>query len=415
VATGTLTDAERRRTLAVQLECALLAARQAARTTGNPGPLPALRILAHANPGAIDPDALDGNWGRAWHRFADMVRIVHGRVPEDPRDFVAHAPLPAVDAYVDLVDGEAEPSWWSGRTPDERKYLARRTRELPRLVDAATSGDITVLDRLEELLPADNAAVLRRARACAAAGMCPCDLYDDRGLWLLMLRLWAPAGLVTPNAGAFHRWAAFRRAYDLTLARCYDLAWAQVCAFPALSRPATRLQKEVENLRAYLTVVRAQDGESLRQAMGILRGIRGHRTASGNYQMIRHQFSLTINERGPFENPYLVLGVEHGTPTDTWKQVWRRARAESGDDIDRLSLVNEAKDRIMALERDGTGPVFVVPLDGDMLAPHAERPPVHLPHGPCPNGTRDSLSQAVDELREEALRELLGTLPGEKR
>jgi hypothetical protein len=407
-----LTDAERRRALAVQLERALLAARQAARTTGDPGPLPALRALAFANPRTLDFDALDGDWGPAWRRFADMVRIIHDRVPEDPRDFVAHAPLPAVDAYVDLVDGEVDLSWCEDRTVDQRRYLALRTRELSHLVDAAVAGDVTVLDRLEEILPDGNAEAVRRVRACAITGEWSPDFYDDRGLWLLMLRLWAPTGPLSPNASSFHRWAAFRRAYDLTRSRSYDAAWEQVSAFAVLPRPTTRLQKEVENLRAYLTLVGHEGSEPMRQALEILRGIRDYKAGSANYEMVLRQSKQTINKRSSFENPYLVLGVEHGAQTAAWRRAWRRARAESGDDIDQLSRVNEAKDRITAREQDGVEHMFIVPLYVDTLTPYALRAPVNLPRRRFPNGTQDSLPRAIDELRAEALVELIGTVRG---
>jgi hypothetical protein len=408
-------DAERGWALAVQLERTLLAARQAARTTGDPGPLPALRALAHGDPRALDPDTLNRDWGPAWQRFADVVRITHGRVPEDPRDFVAHAPLPAVDAYVDLVDGEVNPSWWSGRVFEQRRYLALRTRELSHLIDAAVSGDVAVLDWLKEVLPAANGEAIRRIRAGATTGKWSPDFYEDRGLWLLMLCLWSPASPISPNAGSFHRWAAFRRAYDLTRSRSYDAAWEQVSSFEALPRPATRLQKEVENLRAYLILVRDEDSEPIRQAMEILRGIRDYKADSANYELVRRQSKRTRNERGSFENPYLVLGVEHGAQTAVWRRAWRRARVKSGNDIDQLSHVNEAKDRITARERNGIEPMFVIPLYAETLTPYTQRAWVHLPRGPFPNSTRDSLPQAMDELRVEALLELIGTMRGRAR
>ena len=119
------------------------------------------------------------------------------------------------------------------------------------------SGDVTVLRRLEERLPKGNAAVLRGLHAGAERGDWPAEFDNDRGLWLLMLRLWAPEGIIRPARSAFHRWAAFRRAYDLTLNGSFGTAWSQIAAFAAQSKPATRLQKEVENLRAYLMLVRS--------------------------------------------------------------------------------------------------------------------------------------------------------------
>lgn len=150
----------------------------------------------------------------------------------------------------------------------------------------------------------------------------------------------------------------------------------------------------------------------MRQAIEILRNIRGCKAGSANYEMVRRRSKQTINKRGSLENPYLVLGVEHGAQTAVWKRAWRRGRAESGDDIDQLSRVNEAKDRITARERDGAERMFVVPLYADTLKPYTLHASVHLPHGPLPNGTQDSLPQAIGELRADALVELIGIVHG---
>jgi hypothetical protein len=277
------------------------------------------------------------------------------------------------------------------------------------------SGDVSVLDRLEEVLPAGIGEAVRRIRAGATTGQWSPDFYEVRELWLLMLCLWSPARPISPNAGSFHRWAAFRRAYDLTLSRSYGAAWEQVSSFEALPRPATRLQKEVENLRAYLILVRDEDSEPIRQAMEILHGIRDYKADSANYELVRRQSKRTRNERGTFENPYLVLGVEHGAQAAVWRRAWRRARVKSGNDIDQLSRVNEAKDRITAREQNGIEPMFFIPLYAETLTPYTQRAWVHLPWGPIPNSTRDSLPQAIDELRMEALLELIGTMRGRTR
>ena len=447
--TEALPDAAQRKALALQLERAMLAARRAARLSEDPGPLPALRILAYADVSSIDPDTLSGDWGPAWRRFADMVLISHDRQPKDPHGFASLAPLPAVDAYIDLAPDAVQLSWWSGRPAEERLYLAARTRpgglsdadlaalgwwdeyhrrrlarglpyragedagsELYRLLDAVVSGDVTVLRRLEERLPKGNAAVLRRLHAGAEKGDWPAEFDDDRGLWLLMLRLWAPEEVIGPARSAFHRWAAFRRAYDLTLNRSFGMAWSQIATFTAQSRPATRLQKEIENLRAYLTLVRSPSAAAMQQATTVLGGIRGYTVAKCNLELVRRQSQLTTNDRRPWENPYLVLGVDHGASPEVWKQAWRRTRTEKAHDIDQLSRVNEAKDMIMTLERDGTngwGRVFILPLDGKTLRPYTEHVSRHLlpgPH-PYPNRTCHLLGQAVEQLRSEAIRELL--------
>ena len=56
--------------------------------------------------------------------------------------------------------------------------------------------------------------------------------------------------------------------------------------------------------------------------------------------------------------------------------------------------------------------MFIVPLYADTLTPYALRAPVNLPRGRFPNGTQDSLPRAIDELRAEALVELIGTVRG---
>jgi hypothetical protein len=128
--------------------------------------------------------------------------------------------------------------------------------------------------------------------------------------------------------------------------------------------------------------------------------------------MVQRQSQLTTNDRQPWENPYLILGVDHVAPPEVWKQAWRRIRTEKAHDIDQLSRVNEAKDMITTLERDGTngwGQVLIVPLDAKTLRPFTEQVSRHLlpgPH-PYPNRTRHLLAQAVEQLRSEAIRELL--------
>ena len=80
-------------------------------------------------------------------------------------------------------------------------------------------------------------------------------------------------------------------------------------------------------------------------------------------------------------------------------------------DIEELSRINEARDTIMALERDGEdgrGRVFIVPLEPNFLTPHTEWPSqrlVPLPR-PSPSQTSHLLEVAVQRLRSEAIREV---------
>ena len=310
--------------------------------------LSALQSLAQPSLNSVNPDAMFAGWGPKWRCFADMALISASLKPLDPRGFVSQAPLPAVDVYVDVATELPEPHWWSNRPPEERRYLTARTRpvqlheedlaalgwweefhrrryaqglpyraqeggdsELFRLLDAAASGEISVLDRLTELLPPANAAAVRQLRAGAETAQWPIDFYSDRGLWLIMVRLWPPSQVIDPGRSPFHRWAAFRRAYDFTLERSFDAAWQQITAFTELSSPATSLQKEVENLRAYLTLIGSAQTDALERAISLLKGIGGSRVASKNLQWARSRRRLTVNDRGsPRVSPSTSAGSQ---------------------------------------------------------------------------------------------------------
>jgi hypothetical protein len=410
--------------------------------------LPAVRCLAEPSLGSVDVSTLCRDWGPGWRRFADLALIITGRSPLDPGGFLSQAPVPAVDAYIETLGEPPHPEWWANRPPDERRYLAARTRpalldaddllalgwweeyhrrryiqrlsyqaedtdsELYRLLDAASYGDISVLDRLAELLPPDNAAVMRQLQEGAKSHQWPVEFYEDRGLWLIMARLWAPGDVIDPARSAFHRWVAFRRAYDLTLEWSFDAAREQIIAFGEPPKVATPFQKEVINLRAYLTMIRSAD-KGLDGAMALLKGICRSPQAGKNLAWLRKRKAVMVNEREPAENPYLVLKVAHGAPTTEWRRSWMAIRSASKDDMNVLSAANEARDRILALERDelvDTGRVFIVPLDRQFITPHLIQPsPVLLPKSaPFPSRTDErQLSAALDKLRLEALSEFL--------
>jgi hypothetical protein len=411
--------------------------------------LPAVRCLAEPSLGSVDVSSLCSDWGPRWRRFADLALIITGRSPLDPGGFLSQAPIPAVDAYIETLGEPPHPEWWANRPPDERRYLTARTRpalldaddlltlgwweeyhrrrylqglsyqaeedadsELYRLLDVASHGDISVLDRLAELLPPDNASVIRQLQEGAAPHQWPVEFYEDRGLWLIMARLWAPGKVIDPARSAFHRWVAFRRAYDLTRERSFDAAREQINAFGEPPKVATPFQKEVINLRAYLTMIRSAD-KGLDEAIALLKGIRRSPQAGKNLAWLRKRKTVMVNEREPAENPYLVLKVAHGAPATGWRRSWMAIRSASKADMDALSAANEARDRILALERDelvDQGRVFMVPLDRQFITPHLIQPsPLLVPKpAPFPSRTDEQrLSAAMDKLRQEALTEFL--------
>jgi hypothetical protein len=435
-----------RKALAVELERAMLAARKASRDLENPDNAklatlyPALRSLVRLS----DLDELRVGGGPAWRRFADASLVELGQRPVDPRLFTQTAPLPVVDGLADFKPPVILPFWLSARdSEDERRYLTARvfpnllteddlmalgwqeeldrrrsarglpcdedSSELYRLLSDAIAGRPADLDRLLKLLPKDNAARLRQLINGADKGDWPTEYCNDRGLWPLMYRLWSPDLAISPKRSAFHQWAAFYRAYLLIRSGKFDQAWSQMKVQPVSPKPLTHLHKEIENLRAYSAIVRTQDCVAAKEARSRLNSIQGSQSARVNLVLVRDQLALTVNARETLQNPYLVLGVDHGASHDEWTHAWRRLRAANREDIGALSQFNQARDAIMAIERGTGGGVFIVPLDSQTLAPQLSKPSTALvpAQRPYPNKTRDQFNATIERLRTSALREVL--------
>lgn len=232
-----------------------------------------------------------------------------------------------------------------------------------------------------------------------------------------LLNLWDPRCVFDPGQSAFYRRLAFYRAYHLTRKHNFEAAWEQAQEFGSLaSRTTTPLEKEVINLRAYLMLIR--DGDtSLQRAIKALRQIDRSPIAKQNLDLLRKRKIATLNERGPIQNPYLALGVDHGARTSEWRRAWLTARSPKHQDIGYLSDVNEARDQIMALERDGSdgaGRVFMVPLSKEFalhVTPHAPsgRLAADQPRTPIFHNDEQA-GEVTRKLGRAALHELLTTL-----
>ncbi|MDB4873121.1 MAG: hypothetical protein JWL97_4125, partial [Gemmatimonadales bacterium] len=384
-----------------------------------------------------------------WRLFADTLAVSRGLEPAERRVFVEKAPLAAVDQYLERSKEGISSAWWRKRPVGERRYLTARTEpdqltvdmvqaldwreelhrrrlssglgyepeegeeriELFDLLVAAGAGNTEVLDRLAALLPSENAAVVSAVRTGALLASWSPQVQDDRGLWMLLIRAWAPDDIIDPERSPFHKWAAWRRCYDLTLAGRFGQAWVQTQMFPMGGKPTAPIDKEIQNLRAYLTLVRDDLDEikALNQAGALLQALAPHPIAKANYEWVRRRRNLTRNERGLGENPYLHLEVDHGAPTGVWKAAWRRLRKQHGDDIDLLSSINKAKDLIQALEYeavDGRAQVFIIPLDPKRLNPQNGKPwKLLVPAArPLPRCTEDVAWQTIlDPLRSAAV------------
>jgi hypothetical protein len=287
-------------------------------------------------------------------------------------------------------------------------------------------------DRGFQIVPSD---ALPAVRLLARDKLLPADvalLQSDRGPgWRLfadaallaldraplnmrqLIALWDPQCVFDPAWSSFYSKAAFYRAYDLTRQRNFDAAWEQAETFGDLaSYTTTPLQKEVINLRAYLIMLRYGE-HSLEEAIELLTPIGRSPAVKQNLKFIRQRKLVTRNERGPLENPYLALGVDHGAARAAWRRAWLAARSAKHADLDYLSEVNEAHDQIMALERDGSdgaGRVFMVPVGKEFRPPGITEAADRLTAGPPPVPAfqgGEPLSEVIQKLRGVALREIL--------
>jgi hypothetical protein len=206
-----------------------------------------------------------------------------------------------------------------------------------------------------------------------------------------------------------------RRGFDLVRTGEVDLAMEQLRTFPLVERPVDAIDREARNLRVYLMVVRAEKDEAriLTQAADLLEALAPNPVAVANQAWLRRRRALTRNDRGPCDNPYLLLGTDHGAGEHEWRRAWRKLSRRYRDDIDRLSAVNRAKDRIEALERagySGLGEVFVVPLVNENIHPHVGSPWQSLVPAaePLPKLEGDRLLRlCIEELRAAVLSALM--------
>jgi hypothetical protein len=231
----------------------------------------------------------------------------------------------------------------------------------------------------------------------------------------LLTMLWEPTDMVDPTQSGFHRWVAFRHAYDLTRHHEIEAAWEQISRFEEPPHTTTPLQKEIVNLRAYLILAKQGD-KGLGEAMSLLKKIDRSPIARQNWEFLRKRKNSTLNERGRLENPYLALEVEHGSPTGEWRRAWMELRSMKNIDLDDLSAINVARDQIIKLERDasnGVGHIFVVPLSKEFTAPKVVQPSDRIaPELPAALTFRSDqkLSEALEILRYPTLKQLLTEL-----
>ncbi|MEU3189072.1 hypothetical protein ABZ686_00170 [Streptomyces sp. NPDC006992] len=383
--------------------------------------------------------------GPAFSLFATAV--TRGAVPLPNRHLdavVSWAPLEVIDDLVDQGGLLADDVPWQGRTAEQSLYLrarlipARVSRDeaealqwteylrregylagetLPRmdppdvwgvLFDVCADGDTDLLDMLDALLPRAEQVQLRDILSRRIQGDWPREILADQGMWLLLSRLWRPSRPVNPRLGGFYALVAANRAYDMLKEGDLEGAAAQADLFEngrAGTDASRALQQEALNIRAYVQSVygNLKVAEELAEKAARLGG-----EAERNLRLVRNWHTTRKNQRGPVTNPFLELGLDHGS--SQWEKRTRELYRRHEGDPSRQAEINEAGHRIDAAAGSDSGfeVFFSVPLEPErFLMP--DRVPRHLvpPLQPMPRRTDALSSEGVEVLRERAAVELL--------
>ncbi|MEU7336119.1 MULTISPECIES: hypothetical protein [unclassified Streptomyces] len=231
----------------------------------------------------------------------------------------------------------------------------------------ASVGDATRLQELDAALPEEQRIQLRNLKAGSYEGNWQRHFLADRGLWALMSTLWDPESTVDPRLSDFHAWMAIRRAYDLVIEGRVEEAGHQAAAFDRLPKPGKKLPSsmpdmlpEALNLAAYSALEREdlQGAERLMERAAALTD-----EASGNLALIRVWHATPKNSRDPLTNPYLDLGLPHGSAD--WETRYRELVRESRFDTVKYARLNMIRGRLDEARRHeaGDGVFFRLPLD----------------------------------------------------
>lgn len=381
----------------------------------------------------------------AWQVYAHYVRLTqYGRVPaEDQQRLAQLLPLPVVDDLVD--DGHLVPRAVP-EDGDRRLYL--QARLTPSQVDTEgllrlgwtqeqarrefrlrlARGDVAVLDEARGLTDEQLklAADLAKVRA---AGRIPAELSAMKWLWPALERLAPQAPVNLRRDKAFGSWFVVRRMHRALRAahreqllndhrRADSLLKHARNDANALREIWTPGGWEAKNLLAYLLVLNATGEESYDEALEMISpvaaggGLREDQLPGAGRTHLEHNRTVLRQlqrhrDDDHLLNPYLILGVADGAPTEVWKEKWRALRRALDDDGE--AAVNQAKDAIQSLER-GRAAVepFLVPLLPPRWAnPTAGAAATGAGAPPMPRRTAAPTQQERDYARDRAARGII--------
>ncbi|WP_406490691.1 hypothetical protein [Streptomyces phaeochromogenes] len=273
-------------------------------------------------------------------------------------------------------------------------------------------GDATRLQELDAALPEEQRVQLRNLKAGSYEGNWPRNFLADRGLWALMSTLWDPQSTVDPRLSDFHAWTAVRRAYDLVIEGRVEEAGQQAAAFDRLPKPGKTLPSsmpgmlpEALTLAAYAALAREdpQEAERLMERAAALTD-----EAAGNLRLIRMWRATPKNTRDSLTNPYLELGLPHGSAD--WETRYRELVRESRFDTVKYARLNMIRGRLDEARRheSGDGVFFRLPLDHSVYEAPDEVPRSLVPPlEPLPRRTPATSGAEMEAVRARAAVEIL--------
>lgn len=407
------------------------------------------RILCSTAPGMelVTGRARAVSGGPAFSLF--VAAATRGAIPVPTRflpEVLAWAPLSVVDDLVEHGGLFSDDKPWEARTTAESRYLRARmvpdtvtpadaedlgwdsylrrraflegetlVRQEPEdvwdlLYDALMDGDVSSIGALDAALPRAQQIELRDLRSGALTGQWTLDTVQDRGLWLLMSELWQPREQVDPGRGEFHALAALNRAYDLLKSGDLEAAARQALPFlPSARRRRTvpaELIPEAYSIAAYVAAVSGEFGAAEEYAAEAASAAGG--VAQRNLTLVRTWRATSRNNRGPVANPFLEVGLDHGSAA--WEPRCREIFRLCQGDPAGQSRLNRSEDRIREAQRHEAGfdVFFQVPLDRSRyVTPGAVPRRLVPPLEPLPRRTHVTSGADLEAIRARAAVELI--------
>ncbi|MFH9426606.1 hypothetical protein [Streptomyces sp. NPDC017529] len=289
------------------------------------------------------------------------------------------------------------------------------------LYDVVIDGDVTAMDALDAALPRPQQIEFRDLKSGALSGQWPSGMTADGGLWLLMSSLWRPEEPVDAGRSPFYALVALNCAYDLVKAGDLEAAARQARSLVRSSvnnrKVPTELVQEGYAIAAYAAVGQSERLDSPTGRDKLLGAAEeyaeracelGGAVAERNLRLLRAWRGTRRNDRGPFSNPFLDIGLEHGAAG--WEERCREIFRQHEGDAKAQSELNMAEERIRGALRGQAGwDVFYrLPLDRSRYGMPFQVPK-HLvpPVETMPRRTAGTSGGELETIRARAAVELL--------